>query len=273
MSETNDPTQGYSPLQQNSQQLPESNYPAPELLAIPLTSPQGVNQSQQGSDIPPSTPFLGADSPPAGGYSPPRPGEYPPPPASKPGLSSMSMIEQLIADAKLVVLHPSIASFDAIQSHASMRAVLLSIVGTGAAYGIGTLLFAPGAGLFAGLVGTFFGFFLSTALAFAAAKVLGGVGNFKTYAYTIAVFDLPLGVADGLCFAIPLLGTLTFLLSLFYGSYLSYLANRSVHRLSVGKSIIVGLVPLATLAFLALCAGVAVVVLILSGVLTGGGTS
>lgn len=216
----------------------------------------------------PSSPF---PAPPPQAGAAPVPGYHSQSPYSpygsaptQPPKSSLSMIEQLIADAKLVVLHPSIASFDAIQSHASMQGVLLCTAAVGVAYGIGTLLFAPGAGLFGGLIGTFFGFFLSTALAFAAAKALGGVGNFKTYAYALAVLDLPLGVADGLCSAIPPLGALTFLLSAFYGGYLAYLANRSVHRLSVGKAIIVGLVPLATLAFLVLCAVVAVTALILS---------
>jgi hypothetical protein len=146
----------------------------------------------------------------------------------------LSVYRQFIADSKLVITHPSAASFDAIQSHANWTTVFLGILVIGVAY----------AG--AGLIGTFMGFFISLGVAMLVARALGGVGDFKTYAYAISVFDVPLGIADAASILIPPISPIVFIVGLGYSIYLGVLATSSVHRLSTGKSVLVYMISLVT---------------------------
>jgi hypothetical protein len=132
-----------------------------------------------------------------------------------------------------------------------MQAVLLGILVVGGAYAIAASII--GAGLFEGLIGTFFGFFISLGIMMLVAKVLGGVGDWRTFAYAIAVFDVPLGIADAAAIIIPVIGALIAVLGIAYYAYLTILAASSVHRLPTGKSIIVALVLPAFLAVASFC--------------------
>lgn len=179
-------------------------YPRAQSMPLPQYAPplgyQGGPQPQIQTPVPGSYP----QNPPPYPYSRPPQGAIPPysgyqgqAPQTKPS----NIVEQFTADSKLVITRPSAASFDSIQGHANMKAVLLGILVVGGAYAIAASII--GAGLFEGLIGTFFGFFISLGIMMLVAKVLGGVGDWRTFAYAIAVFDVPLGIADAAAIIIP----------------------------------------------------------------------
>jgi Yip1 domain len=172
-------------------------------------------------------------------------------------------IAQFLADAARVLTRPSVASFDAIQSHARLAPVLLGVLLIGGAYAVAGSILTPVVGLFGGLLGAFLGFFSGIGMAMLVAKALGGGGRFTTYAYTIAIVDVPLAIVDAASLLVPPFTGLVFLLGIAYGSYLGILATASVHRLSIGKSVLVYLVSLLLKVFIPLCAIATIVVVLL----------
>ncbi len=91
------------------------------------------------------------------------------------------------------------------------------------------------------------------------AKVLGGVGEYSTFAYLMATYQAPLTIASSVLAIIPFLGgCVAFLLSI-YGYILSYFAVKANYGLSSGKAIAVILIPLAVLFLLMACFAVVII--------------
>lgn len=94
------------------------------------------------------------------------------------------------------------------------------------------------------MIGTFFGTFISLSVGMLVAKAFGGVGNFRTYAYAMAVIDFPLGIADAASLLIPGIDALVFVLGIVYSVYVGRFACASVHRLTMGQSYLVYIIGL-----------------------------
>jgi Yip1-like protein len=245
------------PTAQQSQEATEPSLsPAPQSPYYP-EPPYSPNAAYSGDSGDQSIPL--PRNAPSSGYQPDgqKPHDALPPyagyQAPEEQQKRLNVFEQFIADAKLVLMRPSVASFDAIQSHSNMSMVLLGLLIVGGAYAAAGSIINPAAGVSGGLGGTFLGFFISIGVATLVAKAFGGVGNFKTYAYVIAVFDVPLGIVDAVSILVPVVTGLIFLLGLGYGIYLGVLATSSVHRLSTGKSVAVYLISLAMKLAIPLC--------------------
>jgi hypothetical protein len=166
----------------------------------------------------------------------------------------MSLFQQFIADAKLVLFRPSVASFDAIKGHANMQMVLLGLLIVGGAYAVAGSILNPAAGIFGGLIGTVAGFLISSGVGILVARAFGGVGSYKTIAYVVAVFDVPLGIVDAASILVPPLSGIVFVAGIGYGIYLGVLATSAVHHLSIGKSVAVYLVSFVIKVGIPLCA-------------------
>ncbi len=152
-----------------------------------------------------------------------------------------------------VVRHPSVATFDRQQAAASWTAVWLSlaplaivdalgvvyvIYGPDAATGYSSLPVGPKLHLpqtpllpLAALVGSFAQFFVFAGLLYLSARLFGGRGSFKTQAYLIALFWVPLMLASDLVDLMPGVGSAVGALVRVYALVLCPLALASAHRL------------------------------------------
>lgn len=90
------------------------------------------------------------------------------------------------------------------------------------------------------------------------AKVLGGVGEYSTFAYLMATYQAPLTIASSVLAIIPFLGSCVALLLAIYGYVLSYFAVKANYGLSSGKAIAVVVIPLAVLLLLMACIFIAI---------------
>jgi hypothetical protein len=211
------------------------------------------------------------DTPPGAGYPPPPSNAYPAPPGAG-GFDFQSVFRQWQG----VLLRPSVATFDAQLPAANWNVVWIGLVILAVARAIfgfissaeSHALFhtaSPGFGtIIGGFIGTFIAFFVIAGVLYLVAKLFSGTGTFMPYAYALALFYVPLGVISAIAGIIPYLGgIIAFLLGL-YEIYLAILATASVHRLDMGKSSAVVLIPLAILIIigflLAVIAGLAFLV-------------
>jgi hypothetical protein len=194
------------------------------------------------------------DTPPGAGYPPPPSNAYPAPPGAG-GFDFQSVFRQWQA----VLLRPSVATFDAQLPSANWNVVWIGLVILAVARAIfgfissaeGAAMFhtaAPGFGtIVGGFIGVFIGFFVIAGVLYLVAKLFGGTGTFMPYAYALALFYVPLGIISAVVGIIPVLGVIVAFLLGLYEIYLAILATASVHRLDMGKSSAVVLIPIAIL--------------------------
>jgi hypothetical protein len=211
------------------------------------------------------------DTPPGAGYPPPPSNAYPAPPGAG-GFDFQSVFRQWQA----VLLRPSVATFDAQLPSANWNVVWIGLVILGVARAIFGFISAaetagithttgPGFGtIVGGFIGVFIGFFIVAGVLYLVAKLFGGTGTFMPYAYALALFFVPLGIISAVAGIIPVLGALVAIAAGLYEIYLAILATASVHRLDMGKSTAIVLIPLAILIIisflLAVIAGLAFLV-------------
>lgn len=84
------------------------------------------------------------------------------------------------------------------------------------------------------------------------ARVLGGSGDFGRFAYLNASFAAPLGILTTLIGLVPLVGCISFLISI-YSLVLVYFTVKVEHQLSSGRAIMVVLIPLLIVLVLMAC--------------------
>ncbi|MEX1018791.1 MAG: Yip1 family protein [Litorilinea sp.] len=117
-------------------------------------------------------------------------------------------------------------------------------------------MMAGGAGLGALLIVPI-SFLIGVGITHLLAKVFGGDGPFGVFAYLVAAFQAPLGIASAVLSLIPFLGgCISFLLSI-YGLVLTYFAVKAHYALSDGKAIAVVIIPFLLILFLSLCVAIA----------------
>lgn len=119
---------------------------------------------------------------------------------------------------------------------------LVGLMGGGA--GFGALILVP------------ISFLISVGITHLLAKVFGGDGPFGIFAYLVAAFQAPLGIASALLGLIPFLGGCVSVLLSIYGLVLTYFAVKANYGLTDGKAIAVVLIPFLVVLFLAVCMAV-----------------
>ncbi len=235
-----------------------------------------------------------ATPPPVPEYTPPPTAAYPPPPgtpppgftpptAGAPGTQDYkAMAQGFIRNAQAVLTKPAVATYDAVQQFANWQTTLLAIgalavlrgitsviVGAEAAGTVSTIThvavsFNPVSDFLGGILSAFIGFFIGVGILWLIAKAFKGQGDFMIYAHALALAFVPLEAAAAVLSIVPFLGTLAGLAVGIYAIYQAILATSSVHRLTMGKSVAVVLIPAAVGAVLALCAIIALSAFLIS---------
>jgi hypothetical protein len=97
------------------------------------------------------------------------------------------------------------------------------------------------------------GFLIGVGITHLLAKLFGGDGPFGVFAYLVAAFQAPLGIASSIVGLVPFLGgCIGFLLSI-YGIVLTYFAVKVNYNLPDGKAIAVVLIPFILVLLIAVC--------------------
>lgn len=224
----------------------------------------------------------------------------PPPPPSQAGFS----LQHLVARWQAVLLEPSLAKFDAQRREANWQTVWFSLLGLAivqAAVAIfqqaealywNTFVTAPpldqfmrdmgvhnlprlhpGVNGLEAFVNAFVGFFLLAGLVYLAAKLVGGVGTFLEHTYVLVLVYVPLQMIASGAGLFPVLGGLMAAAAAIYLLVLTVMAISAVHRLSVGTSILVAILPviLAVVAIVLVAVAVALLIAIVALILGAGG--
>jgi len=204
-----------------------------------------------------------------------------------------------------VLLEPSLAKFDAQRREANWQTVWFSLLGLAivqAAVAIfqqaealywNTFVTAPqldqfmrnmgvhnlprlnpGVNGLEAFVNAFVGFFLLAGLVYLAAKLVGGVGTFLEHTYVLVLVYVPLQMIASGAGLFPVLGGLmAAAAAAIYLLVLIVMAISTVHRLSVGTSILVAILPviLAVVAIVLVAVAVALLIAIVALILGAGG--
>jgi len=204
-----------------------------------------------------------------------------------------------------VLLEPSLAKFDAQRREANWQTVWFSLLGLAivqAAVAIfqqaealywNTFVTAPqldqfmrnmgvhnlprlnpGVNGLEAFVNAFVGFFLLAELVYLAAKLVGGVGTFLEHTYVLVLVYAPLQMIASGAGLFPVLGGLmAAAAAAIYLLVLIVMAISTVHRLSVGTSILVAILPviLAVVAIVLVAVAVALLIAIVALILGAGG--
>jgi hypothetical protein len=96
-------------------------------------------------------------------------------------------------------------------------------------------------------------FLIGTFILHLIAKMLGGQGEYSTFAYLSSTFQAPLTIASSILAIIPFLGGCVSLLIMIYNYVLSFYAVKANYGLTSGRAIAVVLIPLALLMVLGIC--------------------
>lgn len=224
-----------------------------------------MNPDERGPNV--SAPPQAACPPPqAGTYS---PSPQPSVPLKAPGASAPFSIQDILSfnlrdlfqRYKTVLLHPTLATFNAELPAANWAAVL---VGAGILAVAWTFFFTVGSlvsgspyssgatfGLIVGALLLFFGaFFAAAGIYHLIAKLFGGTASFLTYAYLLSLAIVPTEAIGAVLLIIPILGLLILLATGAYSLYLMALATQSAQRVTQGKAWIIVLIPSAASAVL-----------------------
>jgi hypothetical protein len=120
-------------------------------------------------------------------------------------------------------------------------------------------------------------FFLMAGLIYLAAKLVGGVGTFLEHTYVLVLVYVPLQMIASGAGLFPVLGGLMAAAASIYMVVLIVIAISAVHRLTVGTSIMVAVLPVLLLLLLAVVAivlaaiAVALLIAIVAVILGAGG--
>lgn len=114
----------------------------------------------------------------------------------------------------------------------------------------GPLNFIEGPGA---IIVTLLGFFIFQGISYGLAKAFRGTGTFPAQAYTMLLFQVPLGILSVVFDFIPIAGALVGLAAGVYQIVLSIFAIMAAHRLGGGKATGVILIPIGVLTLLACC--------------------
>jgi hypothetical protein len=122
-------------------------------------------------------------------------------------------------------------------------------------------------------VNAFIGFFLLAGLVYLAAKLVGGVGTFLEHTYVLVLVYVPLQMIASGAGLVLVLGGLMAAAAAIYLLVLTVMATSAVHRLSVGTSILVAILPviLAVVAIVLVAVAVALLIAIVALILGAGG--
>lgn len=123
---------------------------------------------------------------------------------------------------------------------------------------------SPGASIVTSLVGTLLFYFIGQGILYGLAKAFGGQGTFAQQIYVFLLFQVPLGILEGLFRLLPIAGGLIAIAGGIYEIVLSVFAIMGVHRLSGGKASAVVFIPLGVLLLLACIAFVLLVVVLVN---------
>ncbi len=186
-----------------------------------------------------------------------------------------AQLQFFIRNAQGVITKPSVAAFDAIQQYANWNILLVALgaaalvrgvlVAISSAYtsalffnSLGTNTVTYGVGTAIGTfittaIGTFIGFFIGAGILWLIARAFQGTGSFLNYAHALGIVYLPLYVIAAAFGLIPILGGLAALAIAVYAIYLAVLATASTHRLTMGKSVAVVLIPVGVGILLGIC--------------------
>lgn len=170
--------------------------------------------------------------------------------------------QDLFRRYKTVLMHPSVATFDAELPEANTKAVLL---GAGVFAGAWTFFLivaslasrsafssGPTLGLvIGGFLVFFFAFFISVGVYQLLAMPFGGTGSYLPYAYLISLAIVPTEAIGAVLLIIPVLGILVLLAASIYGLYLMVLATQSAQRVTPGKAWAIVMIPSAASVLLA----------------------
>lgn len=166
-----------------------------------------------------------------------------------------------------VLRHPAVSTFDRYRTEANWPTLWLSLLplaivealgvayaayGPAAAAGYSSLPIGPKLHLpptpllpLAALFGSVAQFFVFAGLLTLSARLFGGHGAFKTQAYLIALFWIPLMLASDIVELIPTVGPFVGPLIRLYALYLCALALASAQRLSISRAWAALLLPVA----------------------------
>lgn len=175
----------------------------------------------------------------------------------------------------VVLLRPRVATFGALRSTASWRAVWWSVVaqaliegaavawavgGPGAGGGVSSLPIGPKLVLpreplwlgLAGFAGTLVEFFLFAGLLYASARFFGGHGAFQTQAYLMALFWVPLMALSALAQSFGATGSVVGLVARVYALVLLAPMLAAAHEMTLGRAWLVLIITLTALGLVAL---------------------
>ena len=213
------------------------------------------NEGQQGQGYPGDQDYPGNQ-----GYPPPPVGTYNAPTS---GFNFQDMLQRWRTVLSIGFdSQRGIATFDAQQPAASWPAILWSLAILGAVEAVFNVITGfeyrnvtgtgPGVGTFiGGFISAYVGFFILAGILFIVAKLFSGTGTFLTYAFLLSLIYVPLEIISSVAGILPFLGGLVALAAGLYSIYLAIHATASSHRLSLGQSTAVVLIPIAVLFVLA----------------------
>lgn len=123
---------------------------------------------------------------------------------------------------------------------------------------MGPLISAMSGGGIAAIIMVPLGFLIGTFILHLLAKMLGGQGEYSTFAYLASTYQAPLTIASSILAVIPVLGGCVSFLLTIYGYVLSFFAVKANYGLTSGRALAVVLIPLVLVFLLAICAAVVV---------------
>jgi hypothetical protein len=230
---------------------------------------------------PPNSPYGYAGPPPAGGtYAAPL---GPPVPAG------MGNIVQKWIN---VTTKPGVASFAQELPTANWADIWISLIGLGVlsaitgaivalytnqtfsvpqADGTTTTIHVPAASGVFSIIGVPLGFFIGVAILFVVAKIFGGVGTFLQQSYAMMLYYVPIQIVTAVLGLIPVFGGLAAFVLGIYEIVLSVFAIAASHRLSIGKSVAVVLIP-AIVVFLLVCGLIVVLAAAIAAAINASGS-
>jgi hypothetical protein len=167
-----------------------------------------------------------------------------------------ALLRSLFQSYKRVLMHPSVATFDAELPAASWPAIWVGAAIFAVAWTIFALvgnLLNPGLFESAPSIGTdlgvfiafFIAFFLYVGVYYLIARMFGGRAPFLTFAYAISLVVVPIDLINALAFLIPVMGALVVVAGGLYALYLLVLATQSAQSVNAGRAAAIVLTPVA----------------------------
>ena len=116
----------------------------------------------------------------------------------------------------------------------------------------------PVSAFFVALINGIVGFALVVAFVFLLAKIFGGQGSFGTLAFSLALFNAPISLANAVLSFVPFVGGLASLGLWVYGIILTYQSLQASMNMTSGKALTVALMPLILTIALGVCGCIAI---------------